>query len=151
LFNLSFDSLTSREALQRLRDVQKNEPDLWTKISTRQYKLAKQDDIMDTDQEPAFTDDADTSDGSDVPVEAILQHIVDGGENPPAGYSVDPNGLLTPHNESEVYESEVAGNAHVAEASNTGEGEESKEMPRFGRGQRKRIANTLYNDFWSHN
>lgn len=38
----------------------------------------------------------------------------------------------------------------IAKASNTGEGEESKEMPRFGRGQRKRIANTLYNDFWSH-
>ncbi|KAG1814474.1 hypothetical protein EV424DRAFT_1541427 [Suillus variegatus] len=99
---------------------------------------------------PAFTDDADISDRSDVAVEAVLQHIVDGGQNPPAGYSVDPNGLLTPHNESEVYESEVAGNAHVAKASNTGEGEESKEMPRFGRGQRKRIANTLYNDFWSH-
>ncbi|KAG2039925.1 hypothetical protein BDR03DRAFT_1008601 [Suillus americanus] len=73
-FNLSFDSLTSREALQRLWDVQKNEPDLWTKISTHQYKLAKRDDMVDTDQEPAFTDDADTLDGSDVAVEAIC-HI----------------------------------------------------------------------------
>ncbi|KAG0694984.1 hypothetical protein DFH29DRAFT_773560, partial [Suillus ampliporus] len=53
LFNLLFDSLTSREALQQLRDMQKNEPDLWMKISTRQYKLSEQHGIADADEEPA--------------------------------------------------------------------------------------------------
>jgi hypothetical protein len=36
-FNLSFESLTNRDALLLLCDVQKNNPDLWSKISSPQY------------------------------------------------------------------------------------------------------------------
>ncbi|KAG1890196.1 hypothetical protein F4604DRAFT_1949963 [Suillus subluteus] len=129
-FNLSFDSLMSCEALQQLRDMQKNEPDLWMKISTHQYKLSEQHGVADADEEPAFTDDTDTDalDGSDVAIETILQHIADGGsQDLPAGYSVDDNSSLITHNKVEVYESEVAGHAQVAEALNMGEGgEENK-------------------------
>ncbi|KAG1787671.1 uncharacterized protein HD556DRAFT_1448519 [Suillus plorans] len=151
-FNLSFDSLMSCKALQRLRDVQKNEPDIWIKILTYQYKFSEQHGVVDADEEPAFTDNTDTLDGSDVAIKAILQHIADGSQGPLAGYSVDPsNGSLIIHNKAEVYKLEVAGHAQAAEALNMGEGgEESKEIPGFGRGQHRRTVNTLYNDFWSH-
>lgn len=90
--------------------------------------------------------------GSDVAIEAILQHIADGGsQDLLAGYSVDDNGSLLTHNKAEVYELEVAGHVQVAEALNMGEGgEENKEIPGFGRGQRRCTTNTLYNDFWSY-
>ncbi|KAG1860388.1 hypothetical protein F4604DRAFT_1684397 [Suillus subluteus] len=106
--------------------------------------------IFPMDMKATFRTDA--LDGSDVAIEAVLQHIADGGsQDPPAGYSVDDNGSLITHNEAEVYKSEVAGHAQVAEALNMGKGgEENKEIPGFGRGQRRRTANTLYNDFWSH-
>ncbi|KAG1845940.1 tRNA synthetases class I-domain-containing protein [Suillus tomentosus] len=90
----------------------------------------EQHGVADADEEPASTDDADADalDGSDVAIEAVLQHIADGGsQDPPAGYSIDDNGSLITHNEAEVYESEVAGHAQVAEALNMGEGgEETK-------------------------
>ncbi|KAG1813001.1 hypothetical protein EV424DRAFT_1349196 [Suillus variegatus] len=96
--------------------------------------------IPDADEEPASTDDADIDalNGSDVAIEAILQHIADGGsQDLLAGYSVDDNGSLLTHNKAEVYELEVAGHVQVAEALNMGEGgEENKEIPGFGRGQR---------------
>jgi hypothetical protein len=115
----------SCEALQQLWDMQKNEPDLWTKISTHQYKLSEQHGVADADEEPAFTDDTDTDalDGSDIAIEAILQHIADGSsQDPPAGYRVNDNGSLITHNEVEVYELDIAGHAQVAKALNMGEG-----------------------------
>ncbi|KAG0702521.1 hypothetical protein DFH29DRAFT_875062 [Suillus ampliporus] len=54
----------------------------------------------------------------DMAIEAVLQHIADGSQDPPAGYSVDHNSSLITHNEAEVYESEVAGHAQAAEALN---------------------------------
>ncbi|OJA14379.1 hypothetical protein AZE42_07745 [Rhizopogon vesiculosus] len=80
LFNLSFESLSSRNALQRLRDVQRNEPDLWEQIVTRQYQLPEQRAI----EEPPFTDDTGGADGSDVTVEAVAKHISDGDQDVPA-------------------------------------------------------------------
>lgn len=51
--------------------MQKNEPDLWEQIVTRQYQLPEQHAI----EEAPFTDGAD---GSDITVEAIAKHIADG-------------------------------------------------------------------------
>ena len=39
MFNLSFESLTSREALHALRDVQKNDVKTWEHIKTAQYRV----------------------------------------------------------------------------------------------------------------
>ena len=146
MFNLSFESLTSREALQRLRDVQRNEPDLWALISTRQYQLQVSEQrgvqVVDSNEEPAFS--GDTVDGSDVAVDAVLQHIADGSQGPPTGYSIDHDGALIPHNESEVYELEVC-ELEVVESAQA-----IPEKHHFGRGKRRRTANTLYDAFWSH-
>jgi hypothetical protein len=144
----------SHEALQQLWDMQKNEPDLWMKISTNQYKLSEKHGVADADEEPAFTDNANTDalDGSDVAIKVVLQHIADGGnQDPLAGYRVNDNGSLTTHNEAEVYKSDIAGHAQVAKALNMGEGGGgSKEIPCVRRGKCRRSTNTLYNDFWSH-
>ncbi|OJA17054.1 hypothetical protein AZE42_11364, partial [Rhizopogon vesiculosus] len=142
LFNLSFESLSSRNALQRLRDVQRNEPDLWEQIVTRQYQLPEQRAV----EEPPFTDNTDGADRSDVTVEAVAKHIADGNQDMPTGYSLDHDGSLITRNQSAVYESEITLDAQ-AEVSNTGE---EAGVPHFGRGKRTRTANTLYNNFWSH-
>ncbi|KAG1804831.1 uncharacterized protein HD556DRAFT_1303392 [Suillus plorans] len=123
-------------------------PQPWDIIDPAAHFLRQeQHGVADAHEEPASTDnaDADALDGSDVAIKAILQHIADGGsQDPPAGYSVNDNGSLITHNEAEVYESEVAGHAQVAEALNIGEGgEEIKEIPGFGRGQRRRTTNTF--------
>ncbi|KAG1897147.1 uncharacterized protein F5891DRAFT_982936 [Suillus fuscotomentosus] len=92
-------------------------------------EYVEQHGIADADEEPASTHDAnaDALDGSDVAIEAVLQHIADGGsQDLPAGYSIDDNSSLITHNEVEVYESEVAGHAQVAEALNMGKGGEEK-------------------------
>ncbi|KAG2351061.1 hypothetical protein BDR07DRAFT_1617539 [Suillus spraguei] len=79
-FNLSFESLTSREALHALRDADKE-------VS-----------------EPPFPHAADVElDPSDeVSVDTVLQHIALGESSVPHGYSADKLGDLLVDNESEL-------------------------------------------------
>ncbi|KAG2354302.1 hypothetical protein BDR07DRAFT_1494757 [Suillus spraguei] len=102
-FNLSFESLTSREALHALRDVQKNDTMTWEHIKTAQYKTPKADEEV----EPPFPHAADVElDPSDVSVDTVLQHIALGESSVPHGCSADELGNLLVDNESESYEPE---------------------------------------------
>jgi hypothetical protein len=100
-FNLSFESLTSREALHALRDVQKNDTMTWEHIKTAQYKTPKADKEV---SEPPFPHAADVElDPSDeVSVDTVLQHIALGESSVPHGYSADKLGDLLVDNESEL-------------------------------------------------
>jgi hypothetical protein len=76
MFNLSFESLTSREALHALRDVQKNDVKIWgvsRQLNTglRFLKLIKKRSF------PLHMLRM-LSDPSDVAVDAVLQHIASG-------------------------------------------------------------------------
>ncbi|KAG2369353.1 hypothetical protein BDR07DRAFT_652048 [Suillus spraguei] len=144
VFNLSFESLTSREALHALRDVQKNDTMTWECIKTAQYKTPNADEEV----EPPFPHAADVElDPSDVSVDTVLQHIALGESSVPHGYSADELGNLLVDNESESYEREevlddMTGLQSMADG--------YKEVEAEGRGKRRRVANTQYKFFWMH-
>ncbi|KAG2358243.1 hypothetical protein BDR07DRAFT_1489673 [Suillus spraguei] len=68
-FNLSFESMTSREALHALHDVQKNDTITWDRVKTAQYRVETTQ--ADEKAEPPFAHAADVElDASDVAVDA---------------------------------------------------------------------------------
>ncbi|KAG1855570.1 hypothetical protein F4604DRAFT_1685672 [Suillus subluteus] len=91
-FNLSFESMTSHEALHTLRDVQKNEAMALDHIKTAQYRVETPE--ADEEAEPPFAQAADVD----------LDHIALGELSVPEGYSADGLGNLMAHNEAESYE-----------------------------------------------
>jgi hypothetical protein len=154
-FNLSFASLASREALQYLRDVQKNDPAGWTRIATAQYKTVSVDQATDSESEDEATDtigvkspfdDASEHDldASDVPMDALLDHMASGGEHVRSDCRIDADGGLLCSNHSEVYDVGDITAEDVESGSNS--------VPKvdYRHGKHRRIANSMYDDFWSH-
>ncbi|KAG2359742.1 hypothetical protein BDR07DRAFT_1360856 [Suillus spraguei] len=141
-FSLSFESLTSREALQYLQEVQKNDIAGWTRIATAQYntgveaadelELTGEVDVVST--EPPFDSineqDIETS---DVPMEVLIEHLALGSM-----HTVD--GGLSSANHSEIYNISEGTDLDIEGAANA----------EWWRGKRRRIANKMYNDFWTH-
>ncbi|KAG1865427.1 hypothetical protein F4604DRAFT_1928573 [Suillus subluteus] len=114
-FNLSFTSLTSREALQYLRDVQKNDPAGWVRIATAQYKTDGVERATNSESEDEATnvigvespfDDAGEHDldASDGPMDALLDHMASGGEQVHSDCHINADGGLSCANHSEVYD-----------------------------------------------
>jgi hypothetical protein len=133
-FDLSFECLTSQPVLQHLHDVEKDDPELWSKISP----CAQNDG--DTNDEPTFDDDTN-EDGDDVsvPVEVITQVGFD-CEHIPDGYLMDKSGSLAFQNESEVFEWE--------EDVDGGDDMPIIDVEEVGRGKRRQTANKQYVEFW---
>ena len=124
--------------------MQKNDTKTWERIKTPQYRVEIHQ--ADEEAEPPFTHAADAElDPSDVAVDAVLQHIASGRLSVPHGYGADELGNLLAHNESESYE-RVLDDAVEPQVSVV----EEVEILGEGRGKRRRIANTQYNDFWQH-
>ncbi|KAG1791940.1 hypothetical protein EV424DRAFT_1455805 [Suillus variegatus] len=142
----SFESMTSREALHALRDVQKNDTVTWDRVKTAQYRVETPQ--ADEEAEPPFAHAAGVElDASDVAVDAVLQHIALGELSIPDGYSADGLGNLLADNESESYEQAPDDTEPQFAAVTT---DSSKEVDVEGRGKRRRVANTQYKDFWQH-
>jgi hypothetical protein len=140
--DLSFECLTSRAVLQRLRDVQKDDPDLWSKISPRASAQQRDNIDIDGNDEPPF--DIETNeDGDDVGIPVhVLTQVGPNHEHIPDGYSVDDSGSLSLCNASEVFEREedVDGEDDVPVV----------DTEEVGRGKRRRTANKQYAEFWKH-
>src|SRR5882757_751241 len=146
MFNLSFENLTSRETLHALRDVQKNDVKTWERIKTVQYRVVIPQ--ADEEAEPPFAHAADAElNPSDVAVDTVLQHIASGKLTVPHGYSADELGNLLAHNESESFERDDTVEPQVSVVD---DGFKDVESMGEGRGKRRRVANTQYNDFWQH-
>ncbi|KAG1893989.1 uncharacterized protein F5891DRAFT_962133 [Suillus fuscotomentosus] len=155
-FNLSFASLTSWEALQYLRDVQKNDPARWARIATAQYKTdgvkwatnSESEDEASTNAigvESLFDDAGEHDlDASDVPMDALLDHMASEGEQVCSDYHINADGGLSCANHSEVYDVGDIAAEDVEGGSNS--------VPEvvYGCGKHRRITNSMYNDFWSH-
>jgi hypothetical protein len=131
-FNLSFESLTSREALQLLRSVQNNELELWKAISSRKRLGAAPSEDHANEDEPPFPDEVD--DDGCVPVDVVLHHAA--GNTIQNGFTLTDGGGLMALNESECYTQEVL--------------EDTEESEEYGRGKRRRISNKQYDEFWKH-
>jgi hypothetical protein len=155
-FNLSFASLTSQEALQYLCDVQKNDPAGWARIATAQYKTdgvkratnSKSEDEASTNAievESPFNDAGEHDlDASDVPMDALLDHMASGGEQIHSDCHINADGGLLCANHSKVYDvGDIA-------AEDVEGGSNSVLEVVYGHGKCRRITNLMYNDFWSH-
>jgi len=126
--------------------VQKNDIKTWERIKTAQYRVEIPQ--ADEEAEPPFAHAADAElDPSDVAVDAVLQHIASGQLTVPHGYSADELGNLLTRNESESFERD---DGVVPQVSVVDERFKDIESPGEGRGKRRRVANTQYNDFWQH-
>ncbi|KAG2341697.1 hypothetical protein BDR05DRAFT_949526 [Suillus weaverae] len=82
--NIVRQSLTSREALQVLHDVEKNDVETWDRIKTAQYKVEKPQSKLALDGvEPPFANAADVKfDPCDILADVVLLHITSGGSLP---------------------------------------------------------------------
>ena len=138
-FNLSYQSITSQEAQVLLCDVQKNNPDLWSMITHSQYS----DTTIVTEagsEEPAYPDaseDDGIEDGTEVPVDVVLEWMAFGGKVILPQYKVRLDGTLTLSNTSEEYESEEIL-------------DDEKELIEYGQGKQKRVYNKHYSEYWRH-
>jgi hypothetical protein len=77
--------LSSCEALQALHDVEKNDIETWGWIKTAQYRVENPQLALDNlEVEPPFAHAADLElDPCNVPVDAVLLHVMNLDEVPP--------------------------------------------------------------------
>lgn len=140
-FNLSYASLTSFPARERLRKLKETDPEFWTELTTSKEKepVETGENVAEDDMEAetaAFDDD------SDVPITALVDFVVSG--QPKEGVKVQEGGLRSAAAVEAVdYEDE-----RPSWAEEVGAGEDSHRAP----GKRKVTANRKYTgtQFWTH-
>lgn len=132
-FNLSHSSLTSAAALTALRDLPQTNPALYLEI-TGVAGVAAGANTMAGD-EADFGDDDDLAEiyGSDIPVDAVIAHVLSAGDIP-AGFEAGENGSIVRGGMSEMTELEVE--------------KEEVEVKVLGRGRREKTGSTRYGAEW---
>jgi hypothetical protein len=148
-FNLSYDSLTSFEARQELRDFKTVDPKFWDQLTckaTPDLNVMGNETITENDEttEPIFEDD------SDLPCEVIITEVL-GSKTRGVASTATGAMILTATAES-LDENDMEVEKLFAEP----EGDEmvgTDNPTELGRGKKKRITNQLYNlkSFWRHN
>ena len=101
-FDCSQESLTSRQALAMLCELQRMNLELYNKITSQEVPT------LSGDEEPTFSAHADLSDGTDIPTDILIDHIISDGIQVKAGFVVDAEGLVMRENIAEELEMEVA-------------------------------------------
>ncbi|TDL14855.1 hypothetical protein BD410DRAFT_845671 [Rickenella mellea] len=142
-FNLSFESITSPDALQTLRDIQKNEPLVWEKIHLRADSIIQ----ADGEDEPAFNDCPD--DDSAVTIDHLVE-LRNGKKFLNAHVAQEDDGHLR---SSGAAEDPFDNDAYLdGPADNEEDGSEldAEEVEELGRGKRRRVGTKKYNEFWRH-
>jgi hypothetical protein len=149
---MSYESLTSYEARQKLRDLKDTDPKFWDQLTRKAVPdvdipsnehIAEDEDVTG----PLFEDD------SDLPCDVIVANVL-GSQL--AGVKLTTSGDMTSMAAAELLETyrtemvsddvEVEGNHDDASGAELGLGI-------LGRGKRKRTANRHYDSksFWQHN
>ena len=139
-FNLSYASLTSYEARQKLRDLKTTDPNFWNELTqkTTADAAGMADENMSKDEdigEVSFEDD------SDLPCETIIAHVL--GPDLGAGVISTPDGNLM---------STVAAESLDRDETKGSVGEGNVIAPidqdDLGHGKRKITKIKLYDSFW---
>lgn len=101
-FNLSQESLTSREAMQLLREVENNDKELWNELTKEPERMKY---LGKTEQDP-FEGDVEDVEDSSIPLEVVQQrlHSVNGAVVAD-GYR-DKDGCLEELSDTEEWEFE---------------------------------------------
>jgi hypothetical protein len=130
---LLYDSLTSHEARQTLRELKTTNPELWEQLT----KEPDPETHINTTEADEEEEEVPFEDNSDLPCEAVIAFV--GGKNP-AGVKEDASGALASSALAESIDAteEELGTV-IAEADH-------------GRGKRKQTQNKLYSldVFWHH-
>ncbi|KAG2124987.1 hypothetical protein BD769DRAFT_1388624 [Suillus cothurnatus] len=134
----------------------KNDPAGWARIVTVQYKTdgvewatnSESEDEASTNAikvKSLFNDAGEHDlDASDVPMDALLDHMASGGEQVHSDCHINADGGFSCANHSEVYDvGDIA-------AEDVEGGLNSVPEVVYGRGKCRHITNLVYNDFWSH-
>jgi hypothetical protein len=134
-FNFSHASLTSQEALGRLRRLPEDDPVLHAELMLPSVALPAGDAV---EEEPFL--DVDVYDDCDIPLDVLSDMLH--GVSAPGKYSVDAEGGLT-----------RSGDAERSDAEDDSESEAVEVAPAspviLGRGQRKKTENKRYrSELW---
>jgi len=137
-FNLSFESLTNRDALKHLVDVQTKQPELWSKITTSRNRLQDADDEDADDRLDPFADDVEFEDDTSVPLAVVVDHVGSPEMVLPEGCAVSEDGSLA----VEIAEADSAGDVS--------DHDRALSDDEYGRGKRRKLKNRQYDAFWQH-
>ena len=167
-WNLSYESLTSFEARDRMRRLRTEDPEFWKELDEGRVQIPRPDEQVFEDAPPAEEDDA--GDDSSVPLEAVIASVITGQTMD--GVVECNGGGLTLGGSAEEDEEEpsiqvvrkAAGNKELptsvisedvtdkcVEPCGTEVG--SHDGNSGGQGKRKKLANRMYSSssFWHHN
>lgn len=144
-FNLSYDSLTSYEARQKLRNLKTTDSEFWDELTRKSAAgliIADEDNVAEDEEntDPFFEDD------SDLPCDAIISTVL--GTNP-VGVTLNATGDVVSAAAAESLDNDKIDEMLPNEVAENNKAGETAEM---GRGKRKRTSNKLYstNAFWQH-
>ncbi|KIK96280.1 hypothetical protein PAXRUDRAFT_138846, partial [Paxillus rubicundulus Ve08.2h10] len=104
-FNLSFESLTSIDALWAICDLSQTNSETWQRVQLCQYITMDESansESFPKDSEPSAADGGgtltatyeDEDEGDEAPLAVVLDHILSGKKVVPAGYCIDEHGFL---------------------------------------------------------
>ena len=100
-FNASQASLTSADALAALRNLPISNPTLY-----KQFTGETEDTTTVELDEPAFFENEEVDDDSDIPMDMILSHVMEEGLGP--GFEVNDEGRIERTGVAEDVETEIA-------------------------------------------
>lgn len=150
--NLSYESLTSREAKAKLLEVEESDPEFWAELTQRDKSKITPPGVVKGKSVPEDMDVGGTEelhdDDSEVPTQAVVEHVVHGRVH--RGVKLTESGGLVPSAEAESTEPNLA--AIIEADANERAETEGNADEGLGRGKRKKIASTRYSgdEFWQH-
>jgi hypothetical protein len=145
-FNMSYDSLTSYDARQKLRDLKTTDSEFWDELTRKSAAgliIADEDNVAEDEEntDPFFEDD------SDLPCDAIISTVL--GTHP-VGVTLNATGDVVSAAAAESLDNDKIDELLPNEV--TENNDKAGETAEMGRGKRKRTSNKLYstNAFWRH-
>jgi hypothetical protein len=127
------------EALQALRNVQKNDPEMWKKINLRDEKLATSTDDLEDDP---FADDVNIDDDTTLEPLDVAHAVaasIDGSDGPEGTVADLEDGHIHPYEEED---DEIGDSCGISDQCIE---EVVAEVEQYGRGRRRKTGNKLYN------
>lgn len=143
-FNLSYQSLTSYTAREKLRNLKNDEPEFWDELTRQTGEKAKDGDGIEVLGDEAELDGLPEGDDTDVLCSSVIADMLSG--NIHTG-SERPVGVLTSKGEVETMDFVV----DVVPEAEGNDCENLEDAMELGQGRRKKKANSLYShSFWHH-
>ncbi|KAH7918258.1 hypothetical protein BV22DRAFT_1051853, partial [Leucogyrophana mollusca] len=122
--------------IKLLRDTQKNEPEVWSRIPTSTYNKESE-----TAVDAPFRDNEDSLDESNVSLDVVIEHVASGSQLAPAGFVINTDGQTDEQDEGAV---PIQSEDEILDGYNSEPAQELRQ------GKRCQIATKRYKDFWNY-